>query len=365
MKRTTIAALIAALIAASVMVVPAMAQEGAKSAPASETTKKAPVLSAGDDAPALSVAEWVKGDAITGFEKGRVYVVEFWATWCGPCIASMPHLTELQKEFKDRGVTIIGVSSEDQRGNTLDAVKKMVASKGETMGYTVAWDDDGKTSAAFMKAAKQRSIPCSFVVDQKGKIAYIGHPMGLDAVLAGVVAGKWDYVEGPNQLRRIAQRQGEIMGMVKSKPADALTKLNALVTEHPYLAKEMADTKYALMVESGDAEGAKAQGAAIVDKAIAAKNTAVLNEMAWNIVDPKASPKSRDVDLALRAAVEADRLTEGNDPAIIDTLARCYWIKGDKAKAVELQKKAISLAKGEMKTDLEETLEEYTAGGKN
>src|SRR5437588_12539911 len=58
-------------------------------------------LSVGDPAPKLQVKEFVKGDPVKELEKGKVYVVEFWATWCGPCRATIPHLTELAKEHKD------------------------------------------------------------------------------------------------------------------------------------------------------------------------------------------------------------------------------------------------------------------------
>jgi len=67
-----------------------------------------PTLKPGDAAPALQVKQWVKGDAVKGFAKDKIYVVEFWATWCGPCKASIPHLTELAKSHKD--VTFVGVS---------------------------------------------------------------------------------------------------------------------------------------------------------------------------------------------------------------------------------------------------------------
>ena len=68
----------------------------------------------GDEAKALKISDWVKGDAVD-LAKGKgekIYVVEFWATWCPPCLTTIPHLTELQKKFKDQGVVVIGVSGE-------------------------------------------------------------------------------------------------------------------------------------------------------------------------------------------------------------------------------------------------------------
>ena len=100
-------------------------------------------LKVGDDAPKLSIKEWVKGKPfdLTKAKDKDVVVVEFWATWCGPCRMSIPHMSEMQDHFKDKGVTFIGVSDEDAK-----VVEKFL--KGgfdEKMRYRVAIDDEELT----------------------------------------------------------------------------------------------------------------------------------------------------------------------------------------------------------------------------
>ena len=135
------------------------------------------------EAASLEGLTFVKGDAVT-FEKGKVYVVEFWATWCPPCKTSIPHLTEIQKQFKDKGVTVIGVSNE-----SVDTVKPFVEKMGEEMNYTVAVDAEGKIGKGYMTAFKQNGIPTAFIVDAKSNVVWVGHPMdGLDTMLGQIVA---------------------------------------------------------------------------------------------------------------------------------------------------------------------------------
>lgn len=147
-------------------------------------------LKVGDKAPEFK-AKIVKGDNVTSLEKGKVYVVEFWATWCPPCRESIPHLSELQKQYKDQ-VTIIGVACKDysrpKDEQNEERIKSFAAEQKDNMAYRVAFDDGtGNMNKNWMDAAGKDGIPTAFVVDTEGKIAYIGSPKGVDETLAKLV----------------------------------------------------------------------------------------------------------------------------------------------------------------------------------
>lgn len=158
---------------------------GAKKPQANEP-RGAP-LKVGDAAPSLAVDKWIKGEAVAAFEPGKVYVVEFWATWCGPCIRGIPHLTKLQKEHPE--AVIIGVAASEkppQKGqpDRREAeLQNFVRGQGHQMGYRVAFDAKGAMWESWMVAAGRAGIPCAFIVGRDGKIAWIGHPTGMDEPL--------------------------------------------------------------------------------------------------------------------------------------------------------------------------------------
>jgi thiol-disulfide isomerase/thioredoxin len=314
---------------------------------ASAPETKASTLTIGDRAPSLKIDKWVKGDPVTEFQSGKVYVVEFWATWCGPCIASMPHNTEVQKKFKSKGVTVIGVTSEDTRGNKLPKVEKMVADKGdENMGYTVAWDSGRKTNEAYMKASGQGGIPCAFIVDKQNRVAWIGHPMKMDEPLQQIVDGKWDmqafaaeYKKGKEAEKQAAEAQ--------KKAAPLMTALQTAMQGKDWNAAVKA-CEDLLAADTKQFTPVAAQA---------------LNQVAWTNVDPEDMPEKPDLDVALKAAARANELTKGEDPMILDTLARVHFLKGNLDKAIEFQTKAADLSKDndQVKEEIQGRLDEYKA----
>jgi thiol-disulfide isomerase/thioredoxin/tetratricopeptide (TPR) repeat protein len=181
-------------------------------------------LGLGDPAPKLDVKSFVKGEPIATLEPGKFYVVEFWATWCGPCRVSIPHLTKLQK--KHPKVAFIGVSIWEQDQN---AVKPFVDTMGDQMAYRVATDaipekgdaNDGIMASKWMKAAGQGGIPTAFIIDKGRRIAWIGHPMSMDEPLEKIVNGSWDLrkeVDDRAVLDSIHKRAHEL---APSKPSEA------------------------------------------------------------------------------------------------------------------------------------------------
>ena len=159
------------------------------------TLTAAPTLKVGDPAPKLQPGKWVQGTPVKDFQKGKAYLVEFWATWCPPCRASIPHLNEIYEKYKDKGLVVIGQNCSERDDSGVAAfVKKM----GDKMTYRVALDNktsnkEGTMAKTWMAAAGLDGIPSAFLVDTKGNIAWIGHPMALkNKVIEEVLAGTYD-----------------------------------------------------------------------------------------------------------------------------------------------------------------------------
>lgn len=369
----------------------------------------------GDPAPELKIAKWVKGQPVQINEGGDkdVYVVEFWATWCPPCRTSIPHLTEVQKRFKDKGVTIIGVTNEKE-----GVVKPFVDDLGSKMDYHVAIDE-GATGNGYMKAYGINGIPHAFVV-QNEKVIWHGHPMaGLDKTLEEVISGKYDIAKAKAQLKAEAlyEQFQEAAAEGDDEKADKLAaEIQAAAKDGSFARpfdpenekKEIRVSALKNMFRTAEARGQsekadefaeelkkldpsfdvqdlrdemalhKAAGSyfqAITGQSDSSKskelaeelapklkgNPEIANNVAWAILT-EASIQDRDKEFALKVAKQAVEDSNWKAPHIIDTYARALFDTGKKQEAIQTQEKALAAADENSKSQYERTLKSYKEG---
>ena len=117
----------------------------------------------GKPAPKLALTQWLNTEGGKAPDtKGKIVVLDFWATWCGPCIASIPKTNKLRKKYADKGVVIIGVCA--SRGG--EKMKQTAEQHG--IEYPVALDADGKVVGAYAV----NSYPDYYIIDRDGKLRW-------------------------------------------------------------------------------------------------------------------------------------------------------------------------------------------------
>ncbi|MBP3960614.1 TlpA family protein disulfide reductase [Gemmata sp. G18] len=319
------------------------------------------VLKVGDKAPTIKATKWLQGAEVKEFAAGKTYVMEFWATWCGPCIVMMPHMGELQTQYKDKGVTFIGFSAKDAN-NPLEKVQALVEKRGPKLGYTFAFADNRETYDAWMTAAGQSGIPCCFVVDKAGKIAYIGHPMYLDVVLPKVVAGTWAAADLEG-IKAIEEDVNAVFKATGDKDPEAFLKaLGAFEKKHPALSAipYFHSARLGSLVKSKKTEDVKKVSEELIAKAIKADDTGLVNTVTRTLVLFPDATANKDLHpTALKAAEAGLKLAGDKDPVALFFLAEAHFLNGDKAKAKDFGAKAVASADGPLKQDIETRVKRY------
>lgn len=107
-------------------------------------------------------------------QRGRVVLVNFWATWCGPCRQEMPLLNQLYQKYQGSGFTLLGVNVDDDSRNAVNVANKLGVS------FPVLLDSEKKVS----KLYDLNSMPSTLLIDRDGKVRYVhrGYQAGYEAL---------------------------------------------------------------------------------------------------------------------------------------------------------------------------------------
>ncbi len=312
------------------------------------------VLRIGDPAPPLDITHWLKGEAVKSFRPGTVYVLEFWATWCGPCVANMEHLSEGHDRYLRDEVTVIGLSDE-----RLSKVVSFLASRygqqdtlqNDRIRYSLATDPDRSVYRAYMDAAGLRGIPTVFVIGKDARVEWVGHPQKMDAVLASVVDDTWQRsahrsaLQGALDRKRLLNetRDRFISAMDEKRWEDAIEQLDRTIAGDR--GELSVPIRYSILLSClKDDDRASAYARRVRDE-VWDENPWLLYQLAWVTIGNDrfpVEPGRRDLDFALETIVRAAELEPENELHFM-LLATIRIERDEPVEAVAAQRRAIKL----------------------
>ena len=105
-------------------------------------------------------------------QRGRVVLINFWATWCGPCRQEMPHLNRLYEKYRASGFVLLGVNVDDDKRNAVDVAAKL------GLKFPVLLDTDKKVSRLY----ELSTMPSTVLIDRDGRVRAIhrGYQSGVE-----------------------------------------------------------------------------------------------------------------------------------------------------------------------------------------
>lgn len=273
---------------------------------------KEPDLGIGSEVSEYPKVTWLKGESIDKFDKNKIYIIECWATWCGPCMGAIPHLNELHKKYGNQ-IIIVGQGVME---NDLTKVRKFVEEMGDNMAYTVAFagGSDSDFARKWLIPAGVKGIPRTFVI-QNNKIVWMPSPVELTDEAIKLLIDKNFTFEN----LKAAEKKNEInvaKALIKSNRfAEALVALDSLMLKRPDNGELMA-----MKFQAMDKMGKTAEAATFLEAIHEEKlriETFLLYYRSLN--------KIGDQEKLLRVLeADIDRCLAQNDGLVADVIVEAY-----------------------------------------
>jgi thiol-disulfide isomerase/thioredoxin len=268
--------------------------------------------------------------------KGHIIVVDFWATWCGPCMAEADHMVRVNKTYSPKGLQFIGISLD----KTVDPLLKVAAEKGFT--WPQKFDEGGQTAGVF----GVNSIPRVFVIGPEGDVLWTGMPSGLDAALIDAFKNHPPRFVEASVLAQAKATADKVEAALKEGGATATIKEFATI---PASAK--IDTDFAARMETiaKQIEDFAAKSMADIDPLIENKQyieaAGKLSELIRTLgaLDAGAAAKKRLADLMANPEVKAQFESVQKNKAANEELAIARRLQTDgKNEQAYLKYKAVA-----------------------
>ncbi len=304
----------------------------------------------GDKAPELKVAKYYQGTEIKKFETGKVYVVEFWATWCGPCIETIPHLNDLSVKQKGKA-EFIGVNIWDEEEGQDERIKAFVEKMKDKMTYPVAVDTtEMHMTSKWMEASLSDGIPTAFIVNQEGKIAWVGHPMDIEKPLQEVIDKKFD-IKAARDTREVEVKKAIEMNKLyakvneakelyaQGKKEESLKILDELAKSETDISGDAKITKITLLATDNIPAAKEA-----IEKLASGEFSDQANLAFFTI--EQATGEKGNKELAVFTADQLVAKAKKDDPIILYYIAPAYSVTKDHKKALAVLERALKAFDG-------------------